>query len=282
MTEEEAIAAAGELLDMTRAGGAAAGTELLAAPGEADAAEPEASTEPYDPVEARQQNQPDAVLHRERQQMFRDVTEAGMKFAAKLPLNISAGVWSAFDNALGLVSDVETREVVREISPAAPEFMLEIERALGKPTAGDEMIQELAQWGVPFFAYLKGLTVLSGGGQVTQATAAQGLAADIAATFAHVDPHIGRLSQTMREFGLQYELLDYLASEEGTETENRFRNTLEMAGFGVATVAAYKAAQSLKGAYDLVRGSAAMRAGAAAGAAAVAMDDVEAPDDAGE
>jgi len=182
---------------------------------------------------------------------FHDISESAMRFAAKLPLNITRGTMAGIDNALGLFTDFETEALVQEVSPSYSGYMQSIEDALGDPGWDDEMIRELASWGVGFGGFLAGLKALSG---VQKATFGQALAAEIGAAFTTLDPHIDRMSSALKEFGLENDLIEYLASPGKTEVEDRFKNAVEGAGLAAGPAAVLVGgARALKEAYRLGR-----------------------------
>lgn len=103
----------------------------------------------------------------------------------------------------------------------------------------DHVVQEMSGFMFHFGAYMKLLGGVTKAGAVTR-----GFAADAMASFLNIDPHMERLSSVAKEMGIENDLIDYMASEEGTDADNRLRNVLEGQILGGSLVAV---AQTLKG-----------------------------------
>lgn len=131
------------------------------------------------------------------------------------------------------------KELVPELYAAIDEMYARLE---ADDTAGDEMAQMLFQYLTPFMGSLKVLNtagrvgnVMKGGeaalttGQMMAST----IGADLATSYVALDPHFDRLSDLLVEWeGLTNTrvigpFVEYIASDGGTDAENRFRNVLD-------------------------------------------------------
>lgn len=113
----------------------------------------------------------------------------------------------------------------------------------------DKVVQEMSQFMLPFGVYMKQLGALSSMGTVSRA-----FAADAAASFFNIDPHIERLSKVAHEMGLESDLIAWLGSDGGTDAENRFKNVIENQALGAAVgVTFYTAAKTMKGVYTTAK-----------------------------
>ena len=154
--------------------------------------------------------------------------------AANLPKNVTVGTIRAAKEAFNAVipGGLERADAALvdmgagDYVEAMNGFMGELENGAG---TGDKIVQELAQFAVPFSLYMKGI-----GAATKMGTISKALTADAMASFFNLDPHMDRLSTVLQEVGVHNEFVSYLADESGTDTENRFRNVLENQAMGAA------------------------------------------------
>lgn len=150
-----------------------------------------------------------------------------------LPKNITVGTVDAAKQAFdavapGFLSSADNSLVDMGFG----DYVESVNNFFGEAKAAggaDRTVQEITQFAVPFSMWMKGLGAVSQAGTFTKA-----MTADALTSYFNLDPHMDRLSKAFAEMGLQNELVSYLASDEGSDSENRFRNVIENQAMGAA------------------------------------------------
>jgi hypothetical protein len=154
-------------------------------------------------------------------------------FIIKLPRNLTAGVAEAAENftntVLGRENVVRWGESMKENIPGYREFTDAGNNLLRKlsedNTLGDDVVKSATQFFLPFSMFMK---AMGGASKVSQVeTAVTGLAAESATVATAFEPHMERFTPLLQEFGLENDFLTYMASTEGTDAENRFKNVVD-------------------------------------------------------
>ena len=133
-------------------------------------------------------------------------------------------------------------------------------------TATDVAAQKFLQYVGPFTGYLKAFNAVNTGGKA--ATAANAVGADAMTALTAIEPHFERFSDFMQTFEAVNDTpvlgptVDYLASREGSDAENRLKNVGDaMLAAGLGTAAATTVVQSLKHFRGVAVGTGALVAG---------------------
>jgi hypothetical protein len=153
---------------------------------------------------------------------------------------VTATAYSAYaDTAKGMIE-----QYLPDMSNAVNEFGRTLQ---SDDTQNDRMAQTFFQYTVPFMGWLKGANALAGGAQAMTATqqGAAAVGADVMTSWTNIQPHFDRMSSFLNEFETTRKIpvinhvIDYIASEDGSDAENRLKNVMDslVAGGLVATAA---------------------------------------------
>lgn len=184
------------------------------------------------------------VTPNQEETTFQAVSRVTADVMMNLPENVTVGGVTALKHAVDAVAPgwlEESDKMLRSLG--MEEYVDETNKyfneTIRNADTSDKIVQEMSQFMLPFSAYMKAF-----GSMTKMGTVSNAFAADAVTSFFNVDPHIERLSKVAHEMGIESDLVTYLASESGTETENRFRNVVENQAIGGAI---YAAAKTLKG-----------------------------------
>jgi predicted GNAT family acetyltransferase len=184
------------------------------------------------------------VTPNQEETTFQAVSRVTADVLENLPENVTVGGVTALKHAVDAVAPgwlEESDKMLRSLG--MEEYVDETNKyfndTIRNADTADKVVQEMSQFMLPFSVYMKAF-----GSMTKMGTVSNAFAADAVTSFFNVDPHIERLSKVAHEMGIESDLVTYLASESGTETENRFRNVVENQAIGGAI---YAAAKTLKG-----------------------------------
>ena len=167
--------------------------------------------------------------------------------ASRVPRDIVGGAMKAVDNTMSFL-------IGRDNVDAANKWLGEEIPGLGaaadlleegtKPDGTiSNITQELSQFILPFTAYMKGLKAISVANGVQAGAFTTGFLSDIITSGTALDPHMERLATMARDYGVDNEVIGWLADNENeTDSEGRLKNILENAGLGVGVAAVFASA----------------------------------------
>ena len=160
----------------------------------------------------------------------------------KAPMNIAKGAYKAYTNTLDLFINRNLRKEAQaglsDLVPGVEEASSAIDQFMsGAEETPDEVVQGLAQFFVPFTGYMKVFQAAKASPLVTA------FAADFTAATTALDPHMDRLADLAQNLGLENEFIDYLASDEGGEVENRLKNGIDSVLAGAAATGLFASAK---------------------------------------
>ncbi len=164
---------------------------------------------------------------------------------------LQAGVMKSAANLMGMgdldindglamvdAADDLLREEIPEIIGPIDDWLDSIEPEDGTLEAG---ATEIVQFLVPFMGALKATNGLFSAAGAT-GKAAEFMVADMAASFAAMDPHMERFSTMVQSMGIEGPVMDFLANSiDETEFEGRVKNMLENTAIGVGIGSGVKA-----------------------------------------
>lgn len=197
-----------------------------------------------------------------------DITEHPVvKFLTSAPGNITKGTWDALSNTTDLLvgkGNVQAAEnaMIKNVPGYAElnQASQALYQSMGGDGAADKLTQTAAQFFVPFMGWMKALNVTTKA-TGTAAKVGQAFSADAIATYTSFEPHMERFSGILQEFGLENDFINYVASTEGSDLENRFKNAVDATAAGaVLSPIIWGGAQALKRGYYVLKGTDAPRA----------------------